>query len=215
MFKCWSPKQLPPGQATILNQFYRSFTVFPGGRRKVWNVMEEKRVEGRWLCLCLTKSLWNLFCQLFSVIYCLHTHTHTYTLFRGLRSSFSSYFPLKNKLQLGATPLDEVLMSVHTPIHTHTHTHTHFNILRPGCFHHTCYFRSRATVRMRNFCHLCSLQFDNESPTSPKCQVLAADFNFGHLMSGWPPQRFHPVWCVCNKKQGEKNVKPEGIKLKF
>lgn len=142
MFKCWSPKQLPPGQATILNQFYRSFTVFPGGRRKVWNVLEEKRVEGRWLCLCLTKSLWNLFCQLFSVIYCLHTHTHTYTLFRGLRSSFSSYFPLKNKLQLGATPLDEVLMSVHTPIHTHTHTHTHFNILRPGCFHHTCYFRS-------------------------------------------------------------------------
>jgi len=88
----------------------------------VWNVLEEKRVEGRWLCLCLTKSLWNLFCQLFSVIYCLHTHTHTYTLFRGLRSSFSSYFPLKNKLQLGATPLDEVLMSVHTPIHTRTHT---------------------------------------------------------------------------------------------
>jgi len=127
------------------------------------------------------------------------THTRPGLIFQFVVASVV-VFCTPNKLQAGATPLDKVLMSAHR------HPHT-LQYISPWWLSLYVLFRSRASVRMRNFCHLCSLQFDNEAespktpnpPTLPMCQVFAADFNFGHLMSGWPLQRLPTTFEMCAK----------------
>jgi len=41
------------------------------------------------------------------------------------------------------------------------------------------------------------------------CQVFAADFNFGHLMSGWPLQRLPTTFEMCAKYEKEKKISNE------